>query len=220
MRKKTIIFDMDGVIIDSEPLWQQAQDESLSVYGIHVTPEECERYTMGKRVDAIANTWCELYQLKINSEVLEESILRNLYGLILREGKANPGLYELLDFLEGRGYQIGLATSSNRIVIEAVFDKLRLWDYFKVICSAEDEKLGKPSPDVYITAAKKLGVEPNKCLVIEDSLNGLIAAKAALMETYLVSPQCENQKFNMADKNFTNLYGVFGELSCIDYEIV
>ncbi|MEZ8971752.1 hexitol phosphatase HxpB [Vibrio cyclitrophicus] len=212
MNKKVIIFDMDGVIIDSEPLWQAAQHQSLFAFGVEITPEDCERETMGKRIDEIASIWCNLFQLEVNPTVLAEGILRNVCRQIISKGTANVGLYELLNFLRDTGYQIGLATSSNHSVIDAVFSKLQLWEYFDVICSAEDENFGKPSPDVYLTAAKRLGVKPGGCLVIEDSLNGLMSANSASMKTYLVSPLCNDSKFNIADKKFKNLSEIHREL--------
>jgi mannitol-1-/sugar-/sorbitol-6-/2-deoxyglucose-6-phosphatase len=210
--ERTIIFDMDGVIIDSEPLWQVAQQETLAVYGIYITHAQCEQHTMGKRIDDIAQTWCELFSLDISPAIIEKSILRNLHYQIILKGVAMPGLFGLLTFLKQSKYKIGLATSSSRRVIDAVFDKLNLWNYFDVICSAEDEKFGKPNPDVYLSAAKKLGVDATECLVIEDSLNGLISAKAASMRVFIVSEFCYSDKFNSADNVFLNLNEVEKEL--------
>ncbi|MCA2018045.1 hexitol phosphatase HxpB [Vibrio tritonius] len=205
MKKQAVIFDMDGVIIDSEPLWQRAQDAALSVYGVHVTPKQCEQHTMGKRVDAIAQTWCELYELDIDPKVLEVSILKHLHQLIAEQGKPMRGVYELLEYLNELKLKIGLATSSNQSVIEAVFNKLDLWDYFDITCSAEHEEHGKPHPDVYLTAARKLDVPTDQCIVIEDSYNGVLAAKNAQMTTFVVCEQCQAEKFMIGDAHFYHL---------------
>ncbi|PWI32470.1 hexitol phosphatase HxpB [Vibrio albus] len=208
MNNKAIIFDMDGVLIDSEPLWQKAQDICLSQYGVRVTPEECERHTMGKRIDAIAQTWKDMFHLDVDLNTLEKGILDKLCLQVMEEGRAMPGVSEMISAAKALGYQIGLATSSSRRVVNVVLDKLGLVEYFDEISSAEDEKYGKPHPAVYLTTARKLNVQPKDCLVIEDSLNGLIAAKSAMMTTYLVSHDCQAPKFAFADNRFSSMLEV------------
>lgn len=202
---KAVIFDMDGVIIDSEPLWQEAQIECLAQLGITITRYECEKLTMGKRIDEIAALWCEKYALSIPSIEMQNNILTTLCKKITETGEPINGVLDALRYFSGQNLSIAIATSSNHIVIKAVFDRLKLWDKFSVICSAEDEQYGKPHPDVYLSAAKKLELKPTECLVIEDSLTGLTAAKRANMITYLVNPDCHNQKFISANARFTNL---------------
>ncbi|URJ85622.1 HAD family phosphatase [Pasteurella multocida] len=87
------------------------------------------------------------------------------------------GLYELLHFLKARHIKMAVATSSFPKIIQAVFDKLKLWGYFILQCSADDEQFGKPHPAVYLKTIQKLGISSKECLVIEDSVVGLIAAK-------------------------------------------
>lgn len=213
MNKKAVIFDMDGVIIDSEPLWQEAQIESLAGVGVSVTRQDCERLTMGKRVDEIARTWCEMYALSMPAKELENLILTKLCNRISSTGEAMTGVYDALSFFSQQGLKLALATSSNHVVIKAVFDRLQLWDKFSVICSAEDEEHGKPSPDVYLTAARMLKVDVTECLVIEDSFVGMTAATRARMRTYLVSPFCAQKKFELADARFVDLGCVVESLS-------
>lgn len=212
MNKKAVIFDMDGVIIDSEPLWQEAQIESLAGFGVAITRQDCEQLTMGKRIDEIARTWCQTYSLAVDSQVLETLILTKLCQRISATGEAMAGVHDALRFFAEQGMRIALATSSNHVVIQAVFDRLALWDKFSVICSAEDEKHGKPQPDVYLTAARKLDVAVPDCLVIEDSFTGLTAAKRAGMTTYLVSLESQQDKFAIADARFLNLNAVVTSL--------
>ncbi|WP_064609929.1 hexitol phosphatase HxpB [Photobacterium sp. J15] len=205
MNKKAIIFDMDGVIIDSEPLWQDAQMESLASFGVTITRHDCEQLTMGKRIDEIARTWCEAHSLTISAAKLETMILTKLCNHITQTGQAMCGVYDALTYFADQGLKIALATSSNHVVVKAVFDRLNLWDKFSVICSAEDEVHGKPHPDVYLSAARELKVDVTDCLVIEDSFTGLTAAKRANMTTYLVSPHCNSERFVTADARFVNL---------------
>nr|WP_321274383.1 hexitol phosphatase HxpB [uncultured Vibrio sp.] len=205
MNIKAVIFDMDGVLIDSEPLWQEAQMESLDSFGVCITRHDCEKMTMGKRVDEIAQIWCEAYSLTVPMKELEVMILSKLCHRISTSGEAMTGVYEALDYFAKQGLQVALATSSNHVVINAVFERLQLWDKFSVVCSAEDEEYGKPHPDVYLTAARKLHMAVAECLVIEDSFTGLTAAKTANMTTYLVSPNYEQHKFSIADGCYSDL---------------
>lgn len=213
MNKQAVIFDMDGVIIDSEPLWQTAQIESLALFGVTISREDCERLTMGKRIDDIARTWCDTHSLSVAATELQTMILTRLCDAISRQGEAMKGVYRALETFIARELKIALATSSNHVVIKAVFDRLGLWEKFSVICSAEDEVNGKPHPDVYLSAAKALGVDVSQCLVIEDSFTGLTAAKRAEMTTYLVSPEHHNEKFAIADARFSDLDAVVDSLS-------
>ncbi|MCE7605843.1 HAD family hydrolase [Vibrio fluvialis] len=102
MNKKAVIFDMDGVIIDSEPLWQEAQIESLAGFGVAITRQDCEQLTMGKRIDEIARTWCETYSLAVDSEVLETLILTKLCQRISATGEAMAACTTPYDFLSNR----------------------------------------------------------------------------------------------------------------------
>jgi len=205
MPLRAIIFDMDGVIIDSEGFWQDAQVGILATQGITITPEECEKYTKGKRIDEIASVWCEKYPLKLPARQLEKLILTRVCDCITARGKAMTGLYQALDFFHQQGYRLALATSSNQQVIRAVFDKLNLWDCFEVICSADDEPYGKPHPAVYLTTLNKLGLSPDECRVIEDSLNGFHAAQAAGIKTYVIAPDNHKPHFALAAGRYATL---------------
>ena len=196
---KTFIFDMDGVIIDSEPFWRQAQIDILLKYNTTITVADCIQYTMGKRIDDVALTWCQLHSLKVYPQILEQEIITAVARLISEKGNAKTGLYELLDFLKDNNYQIALATSSSPQIIKAVFNRLSIAHYFDVVCSADDEVYGKPHPAVYLKVAKKLGVKPINCLVLEDSVTGLIAAKAASMKTIVIPEDKTDARFSLAD---------------------
>jgi mannitol-1-/sugar-/sorbitol-6-/2-deoxyglucose-6-phosphatase len=213
--KTTIIFDMDGVIIDSEPHWRNAQIDLLKQYGITITVADCIQHTMGKRIDAIATAWCDLHNLPTTAKELELQIQNRMVSLIEEQGQAMTGLYSLLEYLKQKQFQIGLATSSNYAIINAVMAKLDIRHFFDHICSADDEEYGKPNPAVYLTAAKKLGVTPQQCLVIEDSLTGLIAAKAATMMTFLVSHEHHHPKFTFADAHMNDLLDVIQTLNVV-----
>lgn len=205
MNKKAVIFDMDGVIIDSEPSWQEAQIEALASFGVNITRQNCEQLTMGKRIDEIVRIWCKTHSISVPFSSFETMILTKLCNRIAQSGEALTGVYNALEYFSNKNLKIALATSSNHMLIKAVFDRLNLWDSFDVICSAEDEVYGKPHPGVYLSAARELNLDNEDCLVLEDSLTGLTAAKRANMTTYLVSPHCQSDKFSVADARFINL---------------
>lgn len=208
MAIQNVIFDMDGVLIDSEPFWAAAQISILARYGVTITDEDCEKYTRGVRVDELAAIWVDMFNLPISPERLKNEIVETVCAQINAEGRAMDGLYELLDFLHSKNIKLALATSSNRQVIKAVFDKLNLWDYFSVQCTAADEELAKPHPAVYLSAVKKLGALIKDCIIIEDSVTGLIAAKAANIRTFIVNSNCRNERFSIADERTTSLLDI------------
>ena len=208
MKIKSVIFEMDGVLIDSEPFWAEAQISILARYGIAITDEDCEKYTRGIRVDELAAIWVDMFNLSISPNELKKEIVEKVCARITADGESMNGLYELLNFLKSKGITLALATSSNRQVIKAVFDKLNLWDYFPIQCTAADEELAKPHPAVYLSAVKKLGVSVKDCIIIEDSVTGLIAAKAANIRTFIVNSNSTNERFAIADERVKSLLNV------------
>lgn len=198
MSIKAVIFDMDGVLIDSESLWRQAQIEALARWGATVSVAECETLTKGKRLDDIARTWCRHCQLSVAPQRLQQMILRRVTGLIIARGEAMDGVNEALAHFRHCGYKIALATSSSHQVIAAVLDKLALRSWFDVISSADDEAWGKPHPAVYLSTLRKLNLRADQCLVIEDSASGFQAARAAGIPTIAVTEDCQHQQFHGA----------------------
>ncbi|VUT01686.1 HAD family hydrolase [Klebsiella spallanzanii] len=205
MSIKAVIFDMDGVIIDSEKLWRQAQIEALAQWGATVSVDECETLTKGKRLDDIARTWCRHCRLDVAPPQLEEAIRQRITGLIAAEGEAMNGVHEALSYFRHLGYQIALATSSSHQVISAVLNKLSLWRYFDVVSSADDEERGKPHPAVYLTTLRKLKLDARQCLVIEDSFNGFCAAQAAGIATVVIAGDSQHGRFQAAAGRYQTL---------------
>lgn len=203
---------MDGVIIDSEPIWRNAQIQVLANQNISITAQDCIKYTMGKRIDDVALTWCELFDLSVDPKVIENEIISSVVTLIGLEGEPKEGLYELLDFLVANNFKIGLGTSSSVPIIDAVFDKLKIRQYFKVVCSADTEEYGKPHPAVYLTVAKKLESKPQDCIVLEDSVTGMIAAKSAVMKTIVIPENKNDPRFSLADVIFDSMLEVVNYL--------
>lgn len=203
---QAVIFDMDGVLIDSEPLWKIAMEAAFKAVGFNLTRKDFEK-TVGLRIDEVIYYWFEHLAWKGGAEVVLDDILRRMIALIKQNGVALPGVKESLQFFRERGMKVGLATSSYTILIDAVLDGLGIRSFFDFTHSAEDEAYGKPHPAVYLHTAEKLGVAPSACMVIEDSLNGVIAGKAARMYVVCVPEKTHspNPKLIIADETHDNL---------------
>ncbi|RSK70197.1 HAD family hydrolase [Enterobacter huaxiensis] len=213
MGAKAVIFDMDGVIIDSEGLWRQAQKEALAGWRAEVSDEECESLTKGKRLDEIARTWCEHCRLEADPALIEAAIRLRIIELISREGKAIEGVYDVMTYFREAGYRIALATSSSYEIVHAVLEKLSIGHYFEVICSADDERYGKPHPAVYFSALRKLGLAASQCIVVEDSLSGYRAALSAGLKTLVVSPACHHASFKDAIGRYASMHALLETLA-------
>ena len=176
-----VIFDMDGVLIDSEPLWQRAERQAFSEVGVELSSTDVLQ-TSGLRLDQVVEHW---YREKpwngATLEAVADAVLEKLMKSINEEGEGTAGSVAAIEFFASHRFPLAIASASYQNVIDTVVSKLGIADYFQVIHSAQFEKLGKPDPAVYVTTAKKLGVEPSRCLVFEDTLNGIRAAKAAGM---------------------------------------
>lgn len=199
---QAILFDMDGVLLDSEPFWRIAEIEVFRALGKEFTEEDCVE-TMGLRIDeVVAYRVPDADQEKTVNEILDRMV-----EMVSERGVPLPGVRETLARLSELKIPLGLATSSNYRLLHATLNSLGLQDAFQIVHSAEDEEYGKPHPGVYITAAQKLGFKPKHCLAIEDSLNGVISAKAAQMSVIAIPEEAvyDNPRFAVADLKLESL---------------
>lgn len=204
-----VIFDMDGVILDSEPFWKEAEIKIFNSLGVPLTEQMCET-TTGMRLVDVIKLWHDKYPWDVSNDSFEKvntHIVDALIELIKQKGELNKGVIDLLEMFKSKGLPLAIASSSDLKIIDAVMTKFELSSYFKVIHSAEFEDYGKPHPAIYITTAKKLGVQPSECLAIEDSFNGVVAAIAARMKTaaYPEKTNFYNPKFAIAGIKFRTL---------------
>lgn len=198
---EAVIFDLDGLLIDSEPLWQEAEILVFKQVNLVLTSELC-RQTQGLRIDEVVDYWYRQYPWTNLSKLkVEELIVSKVIELIHLKGQPLPGVAQAIAFVKNQNVKIALASSSTSQIIQAALQKLNLTEVFVEIYSAESEMLGKPHPGVYSTTAQKLNVPPQSCLALEDSLNGVLAAKAAHMKCVAIPEaiQQKNPQFAIAD---------------------
>lgn len=204
---EAVIFDMDGVLIDSEPLWKIALENVFQSLGSHLTKKDFQK-TVGLRIDEVISFWLEHEQWdNVTVESVWEMILTQMLHLLESEGKPMIGVLDTIQYLKENHIKIGLATSSYRVLMQKVLAVLKIEDAFDFVHSAEHEPYGKPHPAVYLTVANKLEVSPLKCLVVEDSINGVIAGKAARMHVVCIPEKTHepNPKLMLADQTFEDM---------------
>ena len=201
---KAIIFDMDGVLIDSEKFWKQAENEVFTSLGVKVT-DEYSNITKSMTTSVVTKFWYDKYPWE-NSDLdtVEQMVVLRVIELIKTENCKIAGVKPFIEKLKTKKYKIGLATNSPGKIIPVVLKKLDIMHLFDSISSAEFEIKGKPDPAIYFKAAKKLGVEPEDCIVIEDSYTGMLAAKNAGMTVVAFTNGNREIDFKIADYKIEN----------------
>ncbi len=204
---KSVIFDMDGLLVDSEPLWQEAMDAVLTRMGIDPNRIDYSK-TMGLRTIEVVEYWGQFfdYKGKTNEEVANE-IVADVQARVIARSKLLPGVHQTLEFFKQKQMKIGLASSSPMAFIITVLNHFSIQPYFYTAHTGYDHTYGKPHPAVYLACAKSLDTDPINCLVFEDSITGLTAAKAAKMNVVAV-PDPKNRKdlrYSLADVTLDSL---------------
>lgn len=207
---EAVIFDLDGTLVDSMWMWADIDDEYLSRFGLRVNEEASENIA-GMSIEETAVFFKETYNLpdsieKIISDWIDMSLDKYKHEVRLKAYAA-----ELLDWLRANGIKTAIASSNAIKMIEACLDSNGVRDRFDAVISSSEVEHGKPYPDVYLYAAKRIGADPSKCLVFEDIPAGIIAGKAAGMTVAAVedkySSGSEDEKRKLADMYFPG----FGE---------
>jgi beta-phosphoglucomutase len=173
-----VIFDMDGVIIDSNPYHKISLRQFCEKYGFHLSDQELINKIYGRtNKEWIANLFGSLSAEELSHYGEEkESMFREVYK---KEVRALNGLPEFLERLKKKDIPIAIGTSAPRSNVDFVLSNTGLGDYFKIILDESDVMHGKPNPEIYLKVADKLGYEPGHCIVFEDSLSGVESAKRA-----------------------------------------
>ena len=194
-----VIFDMDGVLIDSEPLHLRATQLALGERGSSYT-EHDNRAFLGATDTELFGALRIRFGLAPTTAELVAAKTSHLVALIRDEGRPLPGVPAVPRQIQTAGMPLGLVSASIRPVIAAVLETVGLPQGFRVVVSGDEITRGKPAPDGYLLAARRLGVAPARCLAVEDSRNGVLAAKAAGMTAAAVPcPATSHEDFSPAD---------------------
>jgi HAD superfamily hydrolase (TIGR01509 family) len=202
-----VIFDLDGIIIESEPLWKEVEKKVFAGIGLNLTTEMCRR-TVGLDTNDTIKFWYT--ERPWNGKSIEQ-----LYGEIIQEMRdtmqekveLKEGFLITLQMIKRKSIPVAVATSSPRVLIETALNKFNILGEFDVLNSSEKEEYGKPHPGVYLTTAQKLQTDPRNCLAFEDSFNGAIAAKAARMKVVTVPDPADfnDRRFDFSDLKLSSL---------------
>lgn len=177
----SIIFDMDGVLVDSEPVIEAAALAGLAEFGVHARPEDFLPF-VGAGEDRYIGGVAEKYGVEYKLE-MKDLVYKKYLEIVPERLKVFEGTKELLDKLKNAGIKMALASSADKIKVEANLKVAGIpFSTFSTIVCGEDVVRKKPFPDIYLLAAERISSEPAKCIIVEDAVNGIRAAAAAGMK--------------------------------------
>lgn len=203
----TVLFDMDGLLLDTEPLWGVSMLRVAEKHGIQISKEKFKE-TRGFHIYEVTEHWAHKYPWKgKSSQEVAEEILDDIIELSKTSGRIMPGVEQTLKMLKKHKFKIGLASSSPERMILALVEFFGIRHYFDSIVSADAVEYGKPHPAVFLHCAKELDAKPRHCLVLEDSVNGLIAGKAARMKVIAIPDEVhfDDPRFTLADAKLSTM---------------
>jgi HAD superfamily hydrolase (TIGR01509 family) len=206
----TVIFDLDGLLTDTEPLHCQAWRETLAGVGVELSEAEfCDHWI---RAGLEIRQFVERRGLAHDPEALRAAKLTRFTTMLETSLRPMPGAIALIEALHGR-QRLALATSSFRITVELILERLRVAPYFEAIATHESVTRLKPYPDVFLHVAERLDVAPADCIVLEDAEKGVLAAHAAGMKIIAVpTPHTRDNDFSRATRVVSSLEQVTLEL--------
>jgi len=212
---RAVIYDLDGLLIDSEPCWMQAEMEVLGALGVPLTRERCFE-TTGLRLDEAVGYWAARHPWsEVSPEEVVDRILGRVLALLAERAPLKPGVRESLAVVHRAGLRVALASSSPLTLIQGVLQRFELRGEFEQVVSAEGERFGKPHPGVYLTTAAKLEVAPGSCVALEDSVNGVLSATGAGMRCIAVP-----ERWPVSDARFGNAQAVIRSLLDLDADLL
>lgn len=202
------IFDMDGLLIDSEPFWLQSENQIFSSIGLDMSLRDKLPDMLGLRIDQVVELWYQVspWQTPSKEDVIQR-IIDSTIAMVEKERPLLPGVEHALSLCQSQGLKIALASASPLYMLESVLEMFNIRHYFDAVVSAGDLPYSKPHPQVYLNAAEALGVPPVQCVALEDSVNGMIACKAARMRSIVV-PSAEmaaDPRWSLADYRLSSL---------------
>lgn len=213
---KAVIFDMDGSLVDSMWIWKQIDIEYLSAYGYDVSDDsiaDFQSHIEGMSFDETAQYVSAHFDIPKTSQEMMADWNRMAWDKYENEVFLKKGAKEFLLYCKNRGIKLGIASSNSRELIENVLNARQIDGFFEVIKTGSDGLPGKPAPDVYLSAAKELDIEPQYCLVFEDIPKGICSGKSAGMKVCAVedkySAHQREIKKQLADYFIEDYYEIF-----------
>lgn len=196
----SVIFDMDGILVDSEPMWRLAEMETFKLIGVNLTDEMCHQ-TKGMRMDMVVDYWYkEAPDPSYPKTQFMQKLKTRVTELVEKTSEPMPGVIKLIETLKENHILMGLCSSSPMDLIEANIEKFGIKQYLTYYHSTENEIYAKPHPVGYLTTAKTMKVNPTNCIVFEDSVTGAIAGKAATMKVIAIPSENErDSRFDFCD---------------------
>ena len=179
---KAVIFDMDGVVSDTEKFHAEIEKEMFKKYNITIDMNEITDKYSGVPVNVIFQEIFNAHKVSVDIDKVVEEKQRLMFAKSRGHIKPVSGVLNLIKKIQKKGLKISLGTSSQKKLTNLILSELSLKNIFKIAITVDDVKKGKPSPDIFLLAAKKMGVNPEECLVIEDGRSGMLAAKCAGMK--------------------------------------
>lgn len=197
-----VIFDLDGTLVDSMWMWEAIDVEYLARFGLEF-PKDLQRSIEGMSFSETATYFKERFKLPDSLEQIKSDWNKMAWDKYLNEVPLKEGVRELLEYLKSKKIPAGIATSNSRELVDLIIDKHNIGEYFSSIRTSCEVEKGKPSPDIYLLVAMDLMVEPKRCLVFEDVIQGVMAGKNANMRVCAVydkfSEKDEKQKIRLSD---------------------
>jgi len=208
---KAIIYDMDDLMVNSDPLHTIAWEKLLKKFDKKFSdiPEELKAKFIGIRVIDTCKKIIEIFNLNTDLNSFYDERIKIFLEIVKSELETMPGLIESLKLFKANKFKIALASSGAKEYIHLVLDKFSIGEYFDVIVSGDCVSIGKPDPETYLVASKKLGLEPMECVVLEDSQNGIIAAiQAGCKCIAIVNPNTPPQDHSQANLILNSLQDI------------